>query len=168
VAAKFSSSIQARGIWRIFHWVSVFLFRLGLGGLAGERYLLLEYKTGEAGGIRRVLLEIIRYDPCVEVLYVVPAFGAGVKWIAYVKKHPDVRINARGKAHFALGVVLNRDRSAAEVLDFAHRNPELILTLARSVFGSQLGEKKEELLELANNLPVVRLHIIKPEMSKTR
>jgi hypothetical protein len=99
----------------------------------------------------------------VGVFYVVLGFGGGSDWFKNIKANPDVRIRVGGSSHPAIGAVLNRERSAAEVLDYAERNPRLIKVLAKSLLGYQLGDSKEDLLELASNLQVVRFHILKEE-----
>jgi deazaflavin-dependent oxidoreductase (nitroreductase family) len=129
----------------------------------GKRLLLLEHKGRRSGKIRRAVLEVIRYDPTVGVFYVVSGFGGGSDWIKNIVANPDVRIHIQGKSRPAIAAILNRERSAAEILDYAERNPKLIKVLAKSLLGYQLSDKKEDLLEVASNLQVVRFHILKEE-----
>ena len=152
-----------RGLARMFYRFPIILYRLGLGGLMGKRMLLLEHVGRKSGKRRRAVLEVIRHDPTVGVYYVVSGFGKRSDWLRNIEANPDVRISVEGKSIPAIAALLNRERSAAEILDYAERNPRLIKTLARSLLGYPLGDSKEDLLELANNLNVVRFHILKEE-----
>lgn len=163
MADKFRVRKPPRGLMRIFYRFPIFLYRVGLGTLMGDRFLLLEHEGRRTGKIRRAVLEVIRYDPTVGVFYVVLGFGGGSDWFRNIKANPDVRIHAGGKSRPAIAAVLNRERSAAEILDYAERNPRLIKILAKSLLGYRLSDKKEDLLELASNLQVVRFHILKEE-----
>lgn len=163
MAKKFRMRKPPRGLARIFYRFPIFLFRLGLGKLLGERFLLLEHEGRKSGKTRRAVLEIIRYDPTVSVYYVVSGFGGGSDWFKNINVNPDVRIRVGRISHKAIAAILNRERSSAEVLNYAERNPRLIKLLAKSLLGYQLSDKKEDLLALANNLQVVRFHILKEE-----
>ncbi len=129
----------------------------------GEKFLLLEHTGRKTGSKRRAVLEVIRHDPTVGVYYVVAGFGERSDWLMNIKANPDVRIQVGNKFYPAIGVILNRERSSAEILDYAARNPKLIKLLAKSLLGYQLKDEKGNLLELANNLQVIRFHT-RPEI----
>jgi deazaflavin-dependent oxidoreductase (nitroreductase family) len=125
--------------------------------------LLLEHIGRKSGKKRRAVLEIIRYDPTVGVFYVVSGFGKRSDWIRNVQVNPDVRIHVGSKSIPAIAALLNQERTAAEILDYAERNPKLIKFLANRLLGYKLDDTKEDLLELASNLHVVRFHVLKKE-----
>lgn len=152
-----------RGLSRIFYRFPIMLYRMGLGSLMGKRMLLLEHMGRKSGKKRRAVLEIIRHDPTVGVFYVVSGFGKRSDWIRNVEANPDVRINVAGKSSPAIAALLNQERTAAEILDYAERNPKLIRVLADRLLGYKLDDTKEDLLQLASNLQVVRFHIRKEE-----
>lgn len=129
----------------------------------GKRMLLLEHIGRKSGKKRRAVLEIIRHDPTVGVFYVVSGFGKRSDWIRNVQVNPDVRIYVGSKSIPAIAALLNQERTAAEILDYAERNPKLIKVLADRLLGYKLDDTKEDLLELASNLHVVRFHVLRDE-----
>ncbi len=151
---------QPKGLSRLFYRLPIILYRMGLGQLMGERFLLLEHRGRRTGLVRRAVLEIIRHDPNVGAYYVVSGFSERADWFRNIKHHPDVQIQVGKKVHSAIAVILDGERASAEVLDYAERNPTLIKFLAKSLLGYHLGDDKEDLLELARNLQVVRFHIL--------
>ena len=152
-----------RGLSSIFYRFPILLYRLGMGSLMGNRMLLLEHIGRKSGRKRRAVLEIIRHDPTVGVFYVVSGFGKRSDWIRNIQVNPDVRIQVGSKSISAVAALLNQERTAAEILDYAERNPKLIKILADRLLGYKLDDTKEDLLELASNLHVVRFHVIRKE-----
>ena len=130
----------------------------------GKRMLLLEHVGRKSGKKRRAVLEIIRHDPTVGVYYVVSGFGKRADWIRNIQVNPDVRVHVGSKSMPVVAALLNQERTAAEILDYAERNPKLIKVLANRLLGYKLDDTKEDLLELASNLHVVRFHILKEEV----
>lgn len=151
---------QPKGLSRLFYRLPIILYRVGLGHLMGERFLLLEHQGRRTSKVRRAVLEIIRHDPTVGVYYVVSGFGERSDWFRNIKANPDVNIRVGNKPYSVIAVILDRERASAEILDYAERNPTLIKLLAKSLLGYQLSDDKEDLLELARNLQVVRFHIL--------
>jgi deazaflavin-dependent oxidoreductase (nitroreductase family) len=160
VADKLRKPKQPKGLSRLLYRLPIILYRLGLGHLMGGRFLLLEHQGRKTGLVRRAVLEIIRHDPTVGVYYVVSGFSERADWFRNIKRNPDVQIQVGKKAHSAIAVILDGERASAEVLDYAERNPTLIKLLAKSLLGYQLGDEKEDLLEFARHLQVVRFHIL--------
>src|SRR5699024_10327770 len=66
------------------------LYRLGLGGLLGRRFVLLEHRGRRTSRIRQVVLETISVDP--EVIHVVSGYGEQAQWLRNVRTDPRVRV----------------------------------------------------------------------------
>src|SRR5690625_1157096 len=67
----------------------IVLYRLGLGGLLGRRFVLLEHRGRRSGQIRQVVLETISVDP--DVIHVVSGYGDESQWLRNVRADPRVR-----------------------------------------------------------------------------
>src|SRR5699024_11419300 len=63
------------------------LYRLGLGGLLGRRFVLLEHRGRRSGQIRQVVLETISVDP--EVIHVVSGYGEQAQWLRNVRRSEE-------------------------------------------------------------------------------
>lgn len=71
----------------------IWLYRARLGGLLGQRLLMLEHIGRRTGARRRVVLEVI--DHTVGHSYVVASgFGERAQWFRNVRANPRVRVYA--------------------------------------------------------------------------
>ena len=78
----------ARLVWRAPIW----LYKLGLGGLLKNRFMLLNHtgrKSGRKSGLpRQNVLEIIRYDEQNDLFYVASGFGEKAAWFRNITANP--------------------------------------------------------------------------------
>jgi deazaflavin-dependent oxidoreductase (nitroreductase family) len=69
----------------------VWLYRVGLGGLLGGRFLLLTHTGRRSGRRRRVVLEVVgRHEPSGGFL-VASGYGARSQWFRNIPEDPRVR-----------------------------------------------------------------------------
>ncbi|NIM96212.1 MAG: nitroreductase family deazaflavin-dependent oxidoreductase [Anaerolineales bacterium] len=154
MAKRFQFPDPPRGVSRLFYRFPILMYRIGLGGFFGERFLLLEHIGRKSGLVRYAVIEIIRHDREEEAYLVVSGFGEKSDWYRNTSINPNVYIIVLRKRLPAKALELSRDRAKMEVLDYAERNPTVFRTLARSLLGYPV-ETEEEVQELASQLIVV-------------
>ena|SRR5690625_1098868 len=138
----------------------IVLYRLGLGGLLGRRFVLLEHRGRRSGQVRQVVLETISVDP--EVIHVVSGYGEQAQWLRNVRADPRVRATcgwARPRAGRAQ--ILPAAEGTAVLQDYRRRHP-----LAARILGHTLGlpalPAEEPLpIEIGEHLLIVRLTLRK-------
>ncbi|MGH3758048.1 nitroreductase family deazaflavin-dependent oxidoreductase [Actinophytocola sp.] len=84
------------GLLRIVLRAPIWLYRAGLGRLAGHRLLYLAHRGRRTGARREVVVETVRFDPAVPEAVVVAAWGKNPDWYRNLHASPalEVRIGA--------------------------------------------------------------------------
>jgi len=169
VTEKTSKSLtdkgQPKGLLRLFLRFPIILYKLKLGRLLGDRFLLLHHLGRKSGQWRQTVVEVVRCDPSQGVYIVASGWGETSNWFRNILKHPEIRIEtARGK----LDAVVERldDQSAGrELRDYGRRNPAALRLLAKRMLGRAFSETDEDFLELSRTIPVI---LIQLERNKPR
>ena len=82
---------------RWFLRAPIWLYEHGLGGLLGQRFLLLRHVGAKSGLPRRTVLEVVDHDPASDTYYVAVGFGPHSHWFKNLQKAPG-RSHRRGSA----------------------------------------------------------------------
>lgn len=136
------------------------LYRLGLGGLLGRRFVLLEHRGRRSGQVRQVVLETISVDP--EVIHVVSGYGEQAQWLRNVRADPRVRATcgwARPRAGRAQ--ILPAAEGTAVLEDYRRRHPLATRVLGRALGLPALPADEPLPIEIGEHLLVVRLTLRK-------
>jgi len=75
----------------------IYVYRLGLGGLFGQRMLLLNHVGRKSGQQRQAVLEVIAHDESENAYYVASGYGRKSDWFQNLQKKPDVTIQVGRK-----------------------------------------------------------------------
>jgi deazaflavin-dependent oxidoreductase (nitroreductase family) len=94
------------GLTRLMMRFPIWLFRMHLGWMVGERFLLLTH-TGRSSGVpRQAILEVLQHDTANDAYYVLSGWGGKADWLRNVEKTPEVIITvAVGTCMLALYVL---------------------------------------------------------------
>lgn len=141
--------------WKRIAWrLPIWLYRIRLGWLLGERFLLLTHTGRKSGLPRHAVLEVVRYDRATNTYYVASGFGEKSDWFRNVMKTPQVAIQV-GRRQMAAGAErLSLEDAAHELLDYGRRHPTALRNLAR-ILGFQIENTEEDVRALAHVVPIV-------------
>ena len=149
-----------KGLARFFYRLPILFYRIGLGALLGERFLLLEHVGRKSGMWRKAVLEIIRHGREKGVYYVVSAFGDRSDWYRNILHTPDVMITVAGRRMRAHAAPLSPAESVEEILDYARRHPKAFEYLTTKLLGYSRPETESEMIEVAQNFIVVEIQLV--------
>jgi deazaflavin-dependent oxidoreductase (nitroreductase family) len=136
--------------WRLPIW----LYRLKLGWLMGNRALLLTH-IGRVSGIpRNAVLEVVRFDQEEKIYYVASGFGERADWYQNITKSPEVTIQVGRREIPCTAERLSLDEAAAELEDYAQRHPSAFKGLMR-LLGYKVGDSTESIRNLAELIPII-------------
>ena len=145
--------------WRALPWrLPIWFYRLGLGGLLGRRFLLLEHLGRKTGRRRQTVLEVIRYDPKGPVFYVASGFGRRSHWFRNIQAHPQVTVQVGRTRYRAVARVLNPDRAAQVLMAYAWAHPLAFRTLTR-LLDIPVPRTMDDFRRLAEAIPVVAFEV---------
>ena len=75
------------------------LYRMHLGWILGERFLLLRHVGRKSGKTRRNVLEVVSHDRVTNTFFVVSGWGHKADWYRNIHQQPQVEIRGRGAHH---------------------------------------------------------------------
>ncbi len=143
--------------WRLPIW----LYRLHLGFLLGERFLLLEHIGRKTGKRRFAVLEVIGKDAEPLAYYVASGFGERSHWFRNIMARPEVVIQVKQRRYRARAERLPYEEAIARLRAYAQAHPAALRELSRLLHYRYDGSEAS-LRELANMLPIVRFRVLGP------
>lgn len=131
----------------------ILVYRLGLGRLLGNRFVMVEHLGRRSGLVRRTVLEVIGRG--VDTLDVPVAWGRGSDWFRNVTAHPRVRVSSgRLRGVPATAEVLDPAAAAEVFRRYASEHPRAARILAKT-FRLPFHDPRA----VAEQVPVVRFHL---------
>ena len=126
------------------------LYRLGLGGLLGQRFVMVEHTGRVSGRPRETVLEVIRRDA--SSIDVAAAWGLRSDWVRNVLAEPSVRVSSgRLRSAPATASLLELELATAVLGEYAKAHPR-----AANALGRVLDLAFSDPGEVASAVPVVR------------
>ncbi len=117
--------------WRKHLWrAPIHLYHIGLGGLMGKRFLLLNHIGRKSGKVRQAVVEIDRYDPKTDTYIIASGFGKKSDWYRNLMKTPEVTIQVGSKKLKAVAELLSPEQSGEEMMRYAQAHPQAAKNLA--------------------------------------
>lgn len=144
-----------RGLKAIPWRLPIYLYRIGLGWILGNRFLLLRHIGRKSGKIRFAVLEIIHNLPEPEQYYVVSGFGTRSNWYQNIQQQKHVEIQVGNKRIPVLSHQLD-PREGAEILAaYAQKNPGSLKALS-NLMGYEIEFTPDGIKEFGRNIPVIQ------------
>lgn len=136
----------------------IWMYRLGLGGLLGGRFVLINHVGRRTGRVRQVVVEVVGRDPAQDVIHVASGWGPTAQWYQNLLAEPHVTIQIGRRTTAVMAVPVAADEGMRVLLRYRDAHPWATRQLGR-VLGLPLdGAGPEELRRLAaGRLPVVAL-----------
>jgi deazaflavin-dependent oxidoreductase (nitroreductase family) len=160
MAEKIKDVESPRGLARLAWRTPIWFYRLGLGGLLGERFVLLNHIGRKSGQKRQNVLEVVRRDEPADTYIVASGFGEKADWYKNVRAHPDVT-NLDGDIRMpAHAERLPLEQATQEMLDYNRRYPAALRTLA-GILGYKSDGSEADVRFLAKVIPILAFTPIK-------
>ena len=145
-----------RGLARFAFRLPIGLYRIGLGGLLGNRFLLLTHTGRKSGQARKTVLEVVRRDKETNTFIIAAGFGPKSDWYLNIRKNPRVTVQCEQKSWDMTAHFLTPEQSGEEMLDYARRNPLAMRELA-GFMGYRLDGSEADVRALGQELQMVAL-----------
>src|SRR5574338_730061 len=133
----------------------IWLYRLYLGWLLGNRFLMLTHKGRKSGQTHQTVIEVVRFDKGTNTYYAVSGWGKKADWYQNIHADPDVAINAgrRKLEVHARDIPLSE---SIEILDeYTRQHPLAFKELTKLFLDEQLQPGREASRRLAELMPMV-------------
>ncbi|WP_328500506.1 nitroreductase family deazaflavin-dependent oxidoreductase [Streptomyces sp. NBC_00457] len=134
----------------------ILLFRAGLGSLFGKRLLLLHHVGRVSGLDRRVVLEVVSYDPIGASWTIASGFGPKADWYQNLHAQPKTLIQFGNRPHAVTAHFPTPDEGAGIMADYARRHPRTTRRLC-AYMGFPVDGSEASYREAGRDIPFVRL-----------
>ncbi len=142
------------GLRRLLLRLPIYLYRLRLGWLVGNRLLLLRHRGRKTGHTHSTVLEVIKYDAACEESFVVSAWGKKTDWYSNIKANPPIDVQIGWRRYVPMVHFLSPEDGYEVLTDYERRNPGVTRFLVRLV-GVEYDGSEEARRRLASVFPVV-------------
>jgi deazaflavin-dependent oxidoreductase (nitroreductase family) len=144
-----------RGVVRTLYRVPIWVFRLHLGWLLMNHFLLLTHIGRKSGLPRQTVLEVLQYDRVKGRYVVFAGWGEQSDWVRNIEKTPRVVIQVGRRPLPSQAVRLSPEEAESIVLAYARRHPYLIRVLPRLLLGYRMDGTEEDIRALARRSTVI-------------
>lgn len=144
------------GFSRLMFRLPIYLYKVGLGGLLGGRFLLLNHVGRKSGQPRQAVVEVVRHDQANDTYIIASGFGEKAQWFQNLMKTPDVMIQVGRRKLAVHARRLSPEESGDEMADYARRNQRAARSLA-GFMGFETDGTEAGYRALGQQLPFVAL-----------
>lgn len=128
----------------------IFLYRIKLGGLLGNRFMQLTHIGRHSGKLRRTILAVLRFDPQTQEVIAVSAWK-GSDWYYNLQTTPALLIESGHVCYTPQQRMLSAEEIAAAFVEYCKRYP-LFSRIVCRIPGWKWDSSYDEFLELARTL----------------
>ena len=121
------------GLGRLAFRAPIYLYRAGLGGLLGKRFLLLNHVGRKSGLPRQAVLEVVDYDTATDTYYVASGYGRSSQWFKNIEPNPEVTIQAGWRKLAVTADILSPAESGEKMVQYAQRMPQAAEYLSKLI-----------------------------------
>jgi deazaflavin-dependent oxidoreductase (nitroreductase family) len=144
------------GLARLGFRLPIGLYRLGLGGLLGTRFLLLTHTGRKSGLTRYTVLEVVRYDQASGECIIASGWGYKSDWLHNITANPHVSFQVGKRRADGIAQRLTPEEASEELLDYSRKHPFAFHELVRFM-GYKLDGTQGDTLALGQLLPMFLL-----------
>jgi len=144
------------GFLRLFLRFPIIMYRYGLGGLLGGRFMLIHHIGRKSGQKREVVVEVIGHDVHSDTYYVASGWGYGSQWYRNIVATPDVDIQV-GRRKLNVQAQTLSPNDAAEILQAYRQKHPFTANQLGQVMGLDIAHAPmDELVGMIRDaLPIV-------------
>jgi deazaflavin-dependent oxidoreductase (nitroreductase family) len=136
----------------------IWLYRLRLSWLLGDRFLLLTHTGRKSGLLRQTVIEVVEHDQSTGIYYVVSGWGDKSDWYQNICKTPDVTLQVGGGRFRAKAEFIPREKAVEVLEDYARLHPVAFRELTGLFLGERLQPGSDAPRRLAEKMPMVAFH----------
>jgi deazaflavin-dependent oxidoreductase (nitroreductase family) len=133
----------------------IWLYRLNIGWIVGERFLLLEHTGRKSGALHQSVIEVVGHDRFTGAYFVVAAFGEKTDWLLNVKKDPMVTIQVKRRKIAVRARQVSEEEGIEILFKYAGRHPIAFRELTALITGKIVEPTEENIRQFIRSRPVI-------------
>ncbi len=141
----------------------IWLYRLNLGWLLGNRFLMLTHTGRKSGLARQTLIEVVQHDKESDAFYVVSGWAEKSNWYQNIQKTPRVTVRV-GRREFKANAKFIPLIEEIKIMEgYAHEHPTAFKELTSLFLGERMKADSASVRRVAEKMPMVAFY---PEGTK--
>ncbi len=144
------------GFRRLMFRLPIYLYRMRLGWIFGDRLLLLHHVGRVSGKERLVVLEVAEHDSATDSFLVASGWGPTAAWYRNVLAKPDVTIEVGRRNIPVTGQPLTKEEGAEVFVRYARRHPKAAKRVLPRLMGYSVDGSEADFREVGLMMPFIR------------
>lgn len=136
----------------------IWLYRLHLSWLLGDRFLMLTHTGRKSGLPRQTVIEVVQHDQANNTYYVVSGWGEKSDWYQNIRKLPQVIIHVGGRTFQAIAEFIPMEKAIAIMNAYAREHPLAFSELSGLFLGERMKPNSDAPQRIAAKMPMVAFH----------
>jgi deazaflavin-dependent oxidoreductase (nitroreductase family) len=133
----------------------IWLYRVHLGWLLGDRFLMLTHTGRKSGLDRRTVIEIVQHNQDTDTYYVVSGWGDKSDWYQNIRKNPSVTIHTGRRQFKSTAEFIPAEKAVGIVQTYAREHPTAFNELSGLFLGERMEPGSNAPQHLAEKMPMV-------------
>ena len=155
---KIGEPAPPKGFKLMLFRAPIFLYRLGLGFLFGERFIRLKHWGRVSGELKETIIEVIEQDKPSGKLYAASGYGAKSQWFKNIVANDNVFITLKNDEHEAQARILPEMQAEEVLLRYAAAHRNSIKAVAK-LSGYELEGDKQDIIDFSRIVKIVEFNI---------
>ncbi len=133
----------------------IWLYRLHLGWLLGNRFLMLTHTGRKSGSPHQTVIEVVKHDKATDTYYVFSGWGEKSDWYQNIRKTPRVTIHVGGRKFQTTAKFIPMEKAIELLNIYAHEHPIAFNELSGLFFGEHMKNDGVAAERIAQKMPMV-------------
>jgi deazaflavin-dependent oxidoreductase (nitroreductase family) len=112
---KQKSKYPPKGLLRILFRIPVYFYRIGLGGLFGKRFVLINHIGRKTGKQHQAVVEVVEREKGTENIIVVAGYGEQTQWYKNLKKQSQTTIQI-GNSKYQVAIEFIKPENGEDII----------------------------------------------------
>ena len=152
-----------KGFMRLFYRLPILVYRLGLGWIFGQRFLLLEHLGRRSGVMKQAVIEVIDRNHSDGSYVVAAAWGAQSDWFRNILKTPRVHVTVSTHKFPATAGPIPSTEAEHSLRIYSLRHPIAFKQIGALLIDQEARGKDEIVQAFAASIPFVRFTPIRED-----
>lgn len=160
MSVRIKQNRPPRGVARLFWRLPIWLYRLHLGWLLQQHFLLLTHTGRKSGLPRKTMLEVIHYEREKQQYTAFSGWGTQADWVKNVEKTPRVIIQVGRRSFRAQAVRASTEEAENILLGYAHKYPSFLIRPFFRLLGYRIDGTEDSLRAMARQSTIITFQVI--------
>ncbi len=144
------------GLTRAAFRMPIYLYRIRLGWVFGQRLLLLNHAGRISGKPRHTVLEVAEHDPTDDSYIVASGWGSKAAWYQNILATPEVSIQVGTRVLLVMALPLSKDEGGDVFVRYAAKHRRAAQHMLPRVLGISVDGSEADFREAGQKMPFVR------------